>query len=137
MAAPLHQVDATSDARVRELRGIDAHRNVGAVLQDMPGDFPLSVRDVVAMGRSAHKKLFQPDNAHDRALMTEHRIDAVISKNSGGSAAYGKIAAARGLGIEAIMIRRRAVADAPAVATIDEAVAWLDHALTSATARGV
>ena len=86
-------------------------------------------------------------DAHDRALMTEHRIDAVISKNSGGSAAYGKIAAARKLGIETVMIRRRAVADAPAmdapvvyapvVATIDEAVAWLDHALTSATARGV
>ena len=81
-------------------------------------------------------------DAHDRALMTEHRIDAVISKNSGGSAAYGKIAAARKLGIETVMIRRRVVADAPVmdapvVATIDEAVAWLDHALTSATARGV
>ena len=25
-------------------------RNVGAVLQDMPGDFPLTVRDVVAWG---------------------------------------------------------------------------------------
>ncbi len=46
---------------------------------------------------------------HDRALITEHRIDAVISKNSGGNAAYGKIAAARSLGIEVIMIGRRAV----------------------------
>jgi precorrin-6A/cobalt-precorrin-6A reductase len=76
-------------------------------------------------------------DAHDRALMIEHRIDVVISKNSGGSAAYGKIAAARALGVEVIMIRRRFMADAPAVATIDEAVGWLDHALTSATARGV
>jgi precorrin-6A/cobalt-precorrin-6A reductase len=75
--------------------------------------------------------------AHDRALMTEHRIDVVISKNSGGSAAYGKIAAARALGVEIIMVRRRSVADASAVATMDEAVVWLDHALTSATARGV
>jgi precorrin-6A/cobalt-precorrin-6A reductase len=76
-------------------------------------------------------------DAHDHALMIEHRIDVVISKNSGGSAAYGKIAAARALGIETVMIHRRSVADAPAVATVDEAVAWLDHALTSATARGV
>ena len=74
---------------------------------------------------------------HDRALIIEHRIDAVISKNSGGDAAYGKIAAARVLGIEIIMIRRGSVADASAVVTIDEAVAWLDHELTSATARGV
>jgi precorrin-6A/cobalt-precorrin-6A reductase len=75
--------------------------------------------------------------AHDRALMTEHRIGAVISKNSGGSAAYGKIAAARALGVEIIMIRRRSVADASAVATMDEAVSWLAHALTSVMARGV
>ncbi|MCC5780635.1 ABC transporter ATP-binding protein [Nitratireductor sp. B36] len=44
-------------------------RNVGAVLQDMPADFPLTVRDVVAMGRSAHKKLLEPDTAHDHALL--------------------------------------------------------------------
>ena len=46
-----------------------AARHVGAVLQDMPADFPLTVRDVVAMGRSAHKKLLEADNAHDRALI--------------------------------------------------------------------
>jgi precorrin-6A/cobalt-precorrin-6A reductase len=74
---------------------------------------------------------------NDRMLMAAHRIDVVISKNSGGSAAYGKIAAARRLGIEVIIIRRQPPPDAPIVETIDEAVAWLDHALTSATARGV
>ena len=46
-----------------------AARHVGAVLQDMPADFPLTVRDVVAMGRSAHKKLLEADNEHDRALI--------------------------------------------------------------------
>ena len=44
--------------------------------------------------------------ADDRALMTAHKIDVVIAKNSGGSAAYGKIAAARALGIEVILLRR-------------------------------
>jgi precorrin-6A/cobalt-precorrin-6A reductase len=75
--------------------------------------------------------------AGDRALMTAHRIEMVIAKNSGGSAAYGKIAAARALGIGVIMLRRPPAADGPAVETVEDAVAWLDHALTSATARGV
>jgi precorrin-6A/cobalt-precorrin-6A reductase len=75
--------------------------------------------------------------ASDRALMQAHDIEIVVSKNSGGSAAYGKIAAARALGIEVIMLRRPRAPDAPAVETVDDAVAWLDHALTSATARGV
>ena len=75
--------------------------------------------------------------ADDRALMTENRIEVVISKNSGGSAAYGKIAAARALGIDVIMLRRAPAPDAPHVDTVDAAVAWLDHALTVAAARGV
>ncbi|MCF1742763.1 ABC transporter ATP-binding protein [Paradevosia shaoguanensis] len=49
-------------------------RHVGAVLQDMPAEFPLTVRDVIAMGRSAHKRLLEADSAHDRALI-EAAID--------------------------------------------------------------
>jgi precorrin-6A/cobalt-precorrin-6A reductase len=75
--------------------------------------------------------------ADDRALMTKHGIDVLIAKNSGGSATYGKIAAARSLGIGVIMLRRPPAPDAPTVATIEDAIAWLDHALSSATARGV
>ncbi len=75
--------------------------------------------------------------ADDHALMTARRIDAVVAKNSGGGATYGKIAAARALGIEVVMLRRPAASNAPAVETVDEAVAWLDHAITSAAVRGV
>jgi precorrin-6A/cobalt-precorrin-6A reductase len=79
--------------------------------------------------------------ADDRALMRAHAIDAVIAKNSGGTASYGKIAAARVLGIEVIMLRRPAPPDGPAVETLDDVVAWLDHAIASAAAgemaRGV
>jgi precorrin-6A/cobalt-precorrin-6A reductase len=75
--------------------------------------------------------------ADDAALMREHRTNAVIAKNSGGSATYGKIAAARALGIDVIMLRRPPVPAGAAVETIEDAIAWLDHALTSATARGV
>jgi precorrin-6A/cobalt-precorrin-6A reductase len=75
--------------------------------------------------------------ADDRELMVEHRIDVVVAKNSGGTATYGKIAAARARGIDVIMLRRPATPDGGAVETIEDAIAWLDHALASATARGV
>jgi precorrin-6A/cobalt-precorrin-6A reductase len=75
--------------------------------------------------------------ADDRALLLDHAIDIVVAKNSGGAASYGKIAAARALGIPIIMLRRPPAPEAPAVETVDDAIAWLDHALTSATARGV
>src|SRR5262249_52166707 len=63
----------------------------------------------------------------DRALLAAHAIDTVVSKNSGGTAAYGKIAAARSLGAQVILLRRPALPDVAAVARIDDAVAWLDH----------
>jgi len=75
--------------------------------------------------------------ADDRDLMMTHNIDVVIAKNSGGSAAYGKIAAARALGIDVVLLRRPEAPAAPAVETIDDAIVWLDHALTSTAARGV
>jgi len=75
--------------------------------------------------------------ADERALMTAHRIEVVIAKNSGGAATYGKIEAARALGVAVIMLPRPAPPDRAAVHSVDEALAWLDHALTSAAARGV
>jgi precorrin-6A/cobalt-precorrin-6A reductase len=75
--------------------------------------------------------------ADDRTLMRAHGIDVVVAKNSGGDAAYGKIAAARALGIEVILVRRPPEPETPAVETIEAVVRWLDHTLTSAAARGV
>ena len=40
----------------------------------MPADFPLTVEDVIAMGRASHKRLLESDNSDDRAL-----IDAAIA----------------------------------------------------------
>jgi len=75
--------------------------------------------------------------ADDHTLLMKHGIEVVVAKNSGGSATYGKIAAARTLGLDVVMLRRPPVPDAPAVTTVEEAVAWLDQALTVAAARGV
>jgi precorrin-6A/cobalt-precorrin-6A reductase len=65
----------------------------------------------------------------DRALLVAHAIDVVVAKNSGGTATYGKIAAARVLGLPVILLRRPALPDVPSVGTVEDAVSWLDHAL--------
>lgn len=54
--------------------------------------------------------------AAERRLLAEHRIDAIVCKNSGGAASYGKIEAARALGIEVILLRRP---DLPLVPSAD------------------
>lgn len=61
----------------------------------------------------------------DRALLEAHRIDTIVAKNSGGSATYGKMVAARGLGIEVLLIARPAIPAVPAVETPAAAEAWL------------
>jgi len=75
--------------------------------------------------------------ADDRQLLHENKIDVVVCKNSGGISSYGKIAAARTLGLPVIMLKRPELPDVPAVETVDAAVAWIDHALASGMARGV
>jgi precorrin-6A/cobalt-precorrin-6A reductase len=75
----------------------------------------------------------------ERALLVEYRIDAIVAKNSGGTATYGKIVAARALGIEVMLLRRPPAPDTTAdtVESVDEAVAWLDHKFAPAAARAV
>jgi len=72
----------------------------------------------------------------DRALLETHGIDAIVSKNSGGPATYGKIAAARKLGIEVFLIRRPPLPDMPSGASVEEVLQLVDHAL-AAEKRGV
>jgi precorrin-6A/cobalt-precorrin-6A reductase len=74
--------------------------------------------------------------ADERALLSENRIDAVLSKNSGGAATYGKIAAARALGIEVIMVARPARPKVETVESVEAALAWLEPHLSPAR-RGV
>jgi precorrin-6A/cobalt-precorrin-6A reductase len=97
-----------------------------------PVEPPLAVSDAVyVLERGPFSE------AADRALMEAHRIDRLVCRNSGGDAAYGKIAAARALRIPVILIARPALPDAASVATsVGVAIAWVDHALALAAARG-
>ncbi|RWA68996.1 cobalt-precorrin-6A reductase [Mesorhizobium sp.] len=75
--------------------------------------------------------------ADERALLEKYGIDAVVSKNSGGEATYGKIAAARALGIEMIMVRRPPLPDVPSAETVEELAAIVDHLFEPVADRGV
>jgi precorrin-6A/cobalt-precorrin-6A reductase len=75
--------------------------------------------------------------ADERALLTEHRIEIILAKNSGASASYGKIAAARALRLPVMLLQRPILPNVAAVETIGEVIGWLDHALTVSATRGV
>jgi precorrin-6A/cobalt-precorrin-6A reductase len=81
--------------------------------------------------------------ADERALLEQHRIELLVCKDSGGGATYGKIAAARLLGIEVIMIRRPELPDVASAETVEALAALVeglrdhDHAVRPVEERGV
>ena len=62
----------------------------------------------------------------ERDLMTRHGIEALVTKNSGGSMTRAKLDAAQDLGVDVVMIARPALpAGVTVVGTVDEAQAWV------------
>jgi precorrin-6A/cobalt-precorrin-6A reductase len=97
-----------------------------------PVEPPLDVPDatyILARGPFAE--------ADELELLKKHRIDAIVAKNSGGSATYSKIAAARKLGIEVVLFRRPALPDVPSAPSVGELLGKIDHWLDPAEKRGV
>ncbi|WP_210484229.1 cobalt-precorrin-6A reductase [Microvirga antarctica] len=66
------------------------------------------------------------DEAADSALLRDHGIDMLVSKNSGGIATYGKIAAARALSLPVVMVSRPDKPDGPFTESLDDALAWVE-----------
>lgn len=58
-------------------------------------------------------------------LMREHCIDLLVSKNSGGSATFAKIAAAHALDIPIVMVKRPARKIVPSVESVEEVLGWI------------
>ncbi len=76
------------------------------------------------------------DRDSEARLLAKEEIDIIVSKNSGGTATYAKIEAARELDLPVIMIARP---DKPAghlLGSPEEAVAWL-HGCAPGSRRGV
>lgn len=64
--------------------------------------------------------------AAERALLESHEVDIIVSKNSGGSATFAKIEAARALGIPILMVARPPPQPGAHAYSADQAHAWLD-----------
>ena len=60
----------------------------------------------------------------EMALLKEHRIDALVTKNSGGHLVGAKLTAARALGIPVLMIDRPRLPDGPSVSSEEDVLTW-------------
>jgi precorrin-6A/cobalt-precorrin-6A reductase len=101
---------------------------------DPPADAPAGAELILDRGP------FTEPN--ERQLMAEWSVEVVVTKNAGGGATEAKLAAARALGLEVVMVDRPPLPDlngldARVAADADQALDWLSHQGRSATERGV
>lgn len=84
-----------------------------------PPDEPLPARHEVFLARGP----FTLDG--ERALMRQHRIDVLVTKDSGGALTEAKLTAARDLSLPVIVVDRPPALDAPVVETANAAAEWV------------
>jgi precorrin-6A/cobalt-precorrin-6A reductase len=94
-----------------------ASREVLVRLVDQP-TAPLPQRWILIMSRGPYSY------AGERQVLTDHRIDVLITKDSGGAHTVAKLDAAGDLGIPVVMIARPQRPQVRHVETVAEAVAW-------------
>ncbi|MHB1535905.1 MAG: cobalt-precorrin-6A reductase [Acidimicrobiales bacterium] len=70
----------------------------------------------------------------EEALMEAHRIDTLVTKDSGGDAAAPKLVAARRLGIPVVLVARPPAPPGPCVTTVDAALEWCEATFLAALA---
>lgn len=67
--------------------------------------------------------------AEEQQLLSQFRIEALVSKNSGGEATYAKIVAARRAQLPVVMVARPPLPLGEQVADVDSAIAWVKRYL--------
>jgi precorrin-6A/cobalt-precorrin-6A reductase len=100
--------------------GDDAHRFLVRTVD--PPDGPVPARMTLLLDRGP----YTVDG--ETALIREHGIGLLVTKNSGGPMTAAKLQAARDLGVRVIMVQRPPLpGGSPVVGTVDEAVAWVSR----------
>lgn len=84
-----------------------------------PPDPPLPPRHALLLDRGPYTL------ERERALLAEHEIDVLVTKDSGGDHTAPKLRAARERGIPVIVVDRPPRPDVPTVPTVEEALQWL------------
>lgn len=67
--------------------------------------------------------------AAEEALLHDLGVTWIVTRNSGGSASFAKLEAARRLGISVAMIRRPPQPESARISTVSEALAWVRRRL--------
>ena len=133
-AAPRTVFLATGRLELPAFAAAPQHSYVARVI-DHPGDVTLPPRIAFIYDRGPF------DTAAELRLFAERRVEIVVSKNSGGAATYGKIGAARQLGLTVVMIERPEKPTGRIAASAAEAMRWLESQLalhgSSPSPRGV
>jgi len=122
-----------SDARAfltvgrQELASFAHRRDVWFLVRliDPPDGPPLPGPQAVIKARGPF------DAAAEQALMADHGITTVVTKNSGGHASVAKLAAARALNLPVVMVRRPPLPPGDRVESADAALGWLHDVLRS------
>ena len=65
----------------------------------------------------------------ERALLTDHRVDCLVTRASGGDATVAKLAAARALGLPVVMVRRPPPPPGDHASSVEDALAWIEERL--------
>jgi precorrin-6A/cobalt-precorrin-6A reductase len=118
-ASPRTVFLATGRLELPAFAAAPQHAYIARVI-DHPGDVALPPRIEYIYDRGPF------DAAAEARLLKERRADIVVSKNSGGAATYGKIAAARLLRLPVVMIERPHKAAIHPIASAAEAMGWLE-----------
>jgi precorrin-6A/cobalt-precorrin-6A reductase len=85
-----------------------------------PPEPPLPPRTTVVLARGPFTV------EEELALLRAHAVEAVVTKDSGGSMTAAKLTAARELGVSVVLVRRPALPPGvPVVATVEEATEWV------------
>ena len=86
-----------------------------------PPEPPLPARHEVLLDRGPYEV------DRERALITEHRMEVLVTKDSGGAMTAAKLTAARELGLPVVLVRRPPRPATTVAANVAEAVEWVLH----------